>query len=333
MSEQAKCAAGEACRTDVKYLAFMLLSELYELFEDWYETEYTGPPENFPSLSTLSRAWALPEWKAKLHMADPVSNKPCGICEKFRYMRYSATTAAERKDISKQWSLHYKGQALDRHVYKVTRESSKAYFRKALQYGVSSHGISSHGISSGNSTSSAAPQGLPSSSHPLTGRPLSVWKTMTVGKPSPGEATMSMIRDGADQARYKCPRDAASQKHFDTMWRPTLHVSGVIVHGLLEMYFVGDEDLKKDGNASVQELSEALLKARSIMKEKGLPLPLHLCIQMDNTARENKNYCVIQWACSLVASGVFQSVSLHFLITGHSHEDIDRRFKVFYLSS
>lgn len=51
-------------------------------------------------------------------------------------------------------------------------------------------------------------------------------------------------------------------------------------------------------------------------------------IQLDNTCRENKNNLIIRWAASLVGASTFSSVSLHFLRKGHTHEDIDQRFKI-----
>ena len=56
----------------------------------------------------------------------------------------------------------------------------------------------------------------------------------------------------------------------------------------------------------------------------GLPLGLHL--QPVNTCHECKDQKILKWACKLVALGVFQWVSLNYLITGHTHENLDATF-------
>jgi len=48
--------------------------------------------------------------------------------------------------------------------------------------------------------------------------------------------------------------------------------------------------------------------------------------QADNCWRENKNQFVFAFCSWLVAHGLFQEIRLSFLITGHTHEDIDRYF-------
>ena len=145
---------------------------------------------------------------------------------------------------------------------------------------------------------------------------------------NPEESCLSMIRDGADQAKFKIPRNLEMATHFTTFWRPQLHLAAVLVHGLMDIYFAADENLKKDADTSVQELSEALELAEAALFKKGKCLPAHLCIQMDNTPRENKNQLLLKWAASLASGKKFKSVSLHFLRVGHTHEDVDRRFKL-----
>ena len=53
--------------------------------------------------------------------------------------------------------------------------------------------------------------------------------------------------DGMDQAKFKCPRLVAN-KAFDGLWKPTLHLVCVLIHGLLEIYFCFDGDMKKDSH-------------------------------------------------------------------------------------
>ena len=48
-----------------------------------------------------------------------------------------------------------------------------------------------------------------------------------------------------DQAKYKIPRNLESNKAFEGLWRPQLHVTGVTIKGHLEAYFLMGPDLKK----------------------------------------------------------------------------------------
>ena len=144
-----------------------------------------------------------------------------------------------------------------------------------------------------------------------------------------GGNVVSLILDGMDQAKFKCPRATIAQNHLKQVWRPQLHVTGCIIHGVADVYWIGDADLKKDANATVQFLNEAVeIAIQERLSTTGLKVPKHLVVQLDNTCRENKNNLIIRWAAGLVGTNTFMSVSLHFLRKGHTHEDIDQRFKI-----
>lgn len=59
------------------------------------------------------------------------------------------------------------------------------------------------------------------------------------------------------------------------------------------------------------------------------PLPKSLYVQLDNTARENKNQLVIAYLNMLVEKDVFKKVKLGFLLVGHTHDQIDQMFSRF----
>ena len=61
-----------------------------------------------------------------------------------------------------------------------------------------------------------------------------------------------------------------------------------------------------------------------------VPLPKKLFLQLDNSAKDNKNRYVIAFCSLLTTRRVFKEVTLGFLIFGHTHEDIDVHFS--YLS-
>jgi hypothetical protein len=51
-----------------------------------------------------------------------------------------------------------------------------------------------------------------------------------------------------------------------------------------------------------------------------------LLIQVDNACSENKNRTVFAFAAWLVLLGYFDEVEIHFLLAGHTHDDIDSMF-------
>ena len=61
----------------------------------------------------------------------------------------------------------------------------------------------------------------------------------------------------------------------------------------------------------------------------GRPFPPILCIQLDNTARENMNSIVFEYLSILVNQGLFRKVKVNFLLVGHTHDHIDQMFSTF----
>ena len=98
---------------------------------------------------------------------------------------------------------------------------------------------------------------------------------------------LKMTIDGMDQAKFKVPRNTASSADLEPLWRPQLHVCGVIVHGHMECYFTMDSDRAKDSNMNCTVMSRVL----DLVREKNPPeyaLPRSLIVAADNTAREGK---------------------------------------------
>ena len=59
-------------------------------------------------------------------------------------------------------------------------------------------------------------------------------------------------------------------------------------------------------------------------------LPKKLFLQLDNSAKDNKNRYVMAFCSLLIARRIFKEVTVGFLVVGHTHEDIDAHFS--YLS-
>ena len=58
------------------------------------------------------------------------------------------------------------------------------------------------------------------------------------------------------------------------------------------------------------------------------PLPKKLHLQMDNTAKDNKNHYLLGFCTILIAEHVFKEVEVFFLPMGHTHQDIDQTFSL-----
>ena len=56
------------------------------------------------------------------------------------------------------------------------------------------------------------------------------------------------------------------------------------------------------------------------------PLPRKLYLQLDNSAKDNKNKYLMAFLSLLTAQVVFEEIQAGFLLVGHTHEDIDAYF-------
>eukprot|EP01103_Thecamoeba_quadrilineata_P009529 TRINITY_DN192_c0_g1_i13.p1 TRINITY_DN192_c0_g1~~TRINITY_DN192_c0_g1_i13.p1 ORF type:complete len:858 (-),score=130.06 TRINITY_DN192_c0_g1_i13:38-2350(-) len=66
------------------------------------------------------------------------------------------------------------------------------------------------------------------------------------------------------------------------------------------------------------------------LKQKSLASQ-NLLLQMDNSAKDNKNKYVIGVLALLVHLGWFKTIQMSFLIVGHTHEDVDQMFSLFVM--
>lgn len=126
---------------------------------------------------------------------------------------------------------------------------------------------------------------------------------------------LTVIADGMDQAKFKCPRvRTTASKLFSRLRRPTLHVAATWCHGKELFFSVSDEDLCKNSEAQMEQLSRAL---SSVFSDLAF-LPPGLCLQQDNTYREGKNRFMANYLTLLVALGSFRRAMANFLRPGHS---------------
>ena len=79
-----------------------------------------------------------------------------------------------------------------------------------------------------------------------------------------GHRVLYISMDSMDQAKFKCPRPCTTDdnKMWEGLWRPALHNTCLIFHGICEVYFVSNADLKKDSNFQLTCLSRMLSCSR-----------------------------------------------------------------------
>jgi hypothetical protein len=128
-----------------------------------------------------------------------------------------------------------------------------------------------------------------------------------------------LIVDGMDQAKFRVPRVLEKTHALDKLLRPALHVQGAWCHGFGYHLAISDADMRKDTNNNVEVIARMLDSI--FLRHGGLPMGLHL--QQDNTSRECKNSLILRFASKLVALGIFRWVTLGYLPTGHTHENLD----------
>ena len=143
---------------------------------------------------------------------------------------------------------------------------------------------------------------------------------------APDQSCLSLVIDGADQSEFKVPRNQPSAKKWDTLWRPQLHMSACLVHGVGEYYYLADADMPKDANSNIEMITRSIEHASSALAAKNTEVPRHLFILADNTCREQKNTTCILWHGYQVAREVFDTVTQNHMGKGHSHVDVDQRF-------
>lgn len=130
------------------------------------------------------------------------------------------------------------------------------------------------------------------------------------------------------EAKFRCPRsnEMFTSKQFEKNWRPTCHLVCCIVHGVLEAYYIMDHDCKKSSDMNLTVICRTLDHAFRILEQRGVKPPAHICVQTDNTAREQRNQHTFMFFSWAVAKGLWGSASPMFYLPGHSHNECDQRF-------
>lgn len=129
--------------------------------------------------------------------------------------------------------------------------------------------------------------------------------------------------DSMDQAKSEIPNVKWNAKAASNLLKKPVRITSVLVHGR-KLYTIADEHGRKGANTQIAALSLAL---EQLLNEEG-SLPPTLYLQMDNSS-ENHCNAFMQFLELLATRGVFETVECSFLLPGHTHEDIDGRFRGF----
>jgi len=133
---------------------------------------------------------------------------------------------------------------------------------------------------------------------------------------------VSMIIDaGGGSGCSHIPRFNSSEKKEParhTMLK--IKTTFIKVHGIGSLLVVTFPDIEKQGgNLTVECIISGIQFA---MNNANIPKIRNLYIQLDNVS-SNKCYTIISSMAALVVCGVCKKIKIHYLVVGHTHEDID----------
>jgi hypothetical protein len=136
------------------------------------------------------------------------------------------------------------------------------------------------------------------------------------------EHILCMIVDAMTETSTSVPMQRRESKGLAaSKIRLKTQLVGALVHGPEGFYGYTVNGLK-GARTTVEVVHRTLMK----LSKTRTVWPANFVLQLDNTTAENKNHTVMAYAAWLVATGVFETVQVRFLMVGHTHEDIDGYF-------
>ena len=138
------------------------------------------------------------------------------------------------------------------------------------------------------------------------------------------EKYMCMIIDGMDQKKTCLPHFQRLPKDIGDECLVQMHLVGCLTYcqTIRPQVFLTYPNIHNDPNLTVTVMHRVLQSWSGI-------LPPVLYVQLDNTARENKNSTVFGYLSMLVERGIFKKIKVNFLLVGHTHDHIDQMFSRF----
>ena len=111
--------------------------------------------------------------------------------------------------------------------------------------------------------------------------------------------------------------------------RPRSVLWAGVAHGWCTDFYLVDDDMDHGSNAFLEVLTRVLDHVHRICQVTGGRCPRHLIVMTDNTVSQAKNQYAMTFAGLLVARRKFSTISMNFLMVGHTHEDVDQLFAMF----
>ena len=136
------------------------------------------------------------------------------------------------------------------------------------------------------------------------------------------EELMNITIDGSDNGQYGFPYWAIKTKETDKGYKLKAKLYAALVHGHGVYAYLFNAHLEGGTNVTVNVLHQTLTK----LQAEGKKFPPILCLQLDNTVKENKSRYVMAYLQALVDCGLFQEINVFFFQVGHTHCDIDQLF-------
>ena len=150
------------------------------------------------------------------------------------------------------------------------------------------------------------------------------WSSRSISRtPMTGGGTHSVciISDAIDHSKFRYPRAKIfNSKEFDKLIRPTMDMTCAICHGHYMCLALSEPWVKKDSSWSPDLTAHVLEQLGGNLRN------VEVVLQADNCSRETKNNTMTRFAALITALHRVRRVEMRYLITGHSHEDIDQFF-------
>jgi hypothetical protein len=314
----------------------------------WLELNATLKSKNLSEIthSTFHTVWNNHFANYKIHTSSAFSK--CDECIEYRELLQRERRATERAVIIAKRAEHLRQQMSRRHQYYSARIRS--------QLDPKNHLTIIHDKMDQNKTwiprMVEQPKSLSTKSNPL---PISLTGMITHGRDPGSYAHYGLTGIWAGDPDFtvtsiaKCLRDLEEyrgdksghlgsvdlQEDCHVIFRHLLDQNAFVAAYLTPKNITVERFRGlKDGTGNIpisspDQENEQASEASSSSSFK--PLPKHLVLQMDNSAKDNKNQTMLAFSSDLVARGIFETVTMSFLMTGHTHEDIDAAFsKVSY---
>lgn len=177
---------------------------------------------------------------------------------------------------------------------------------------------------------------------------------------------LCIIHDKMDTAKTAIPRMRVTTKYTASLGQLPINVTGMVTHGHGDGAYAhySTDCWPANLNYTISSITRLLrrLEGQPIRENRGLfpyppanslfeamlrgksrcldvlppvsedppiapiPLPTNLFLQLDNSAKDNKNQFLMAFLSLLTHRGVFKEIQVGFLLVGHTHEDIDAYF-------